>query len=65
MYEFDKALKFIFKSLDIAKSMKLQNEIIDILLQINQIYTIKKKILEMLLKYLDEAYKVSLKNKRF
>ena len=44
--------------------MKLQNEIIDILLQINQIYTIKEDFGNAL-KYLDEAYKVSLKIKDF
>lgn len=62
--EFDNALKAIFKALDIAKSIKLQNEIVDILLQINQIYTIKEDFVNAL-KYLDEAYKVSLKIKDF
>lgn len=62
--EFDNALKAMFKALDIAKSIKLQNEIVDILLQINQIYIIKEDFINAL-KYLDEAYKVSLKIKDF
>ncbi|MDZ7817245.1 MAG: hypothetical protein U5K55_00965 [Aliarcobacter sp.] len=62
--EFNNALKAIFKALDISKSIKLQNETIDILLQINQIY-ITNKDFENALKYLDEAYKVSLKIRNF
>jgi len=62
--EFDSALKTIFKALDIAKSMKLQNKMVDILLQINQIYTTNEDF-ENAFKYLDEAYKVSLKIKDF
>lgn len=62
--EFDNALKNIFKALDIAKSIKLQNEMVDILLQINQIYTTNEDYINAL-KYLDEAYKVSLKIKNF
>jgi tetratricopeptide (TPR) repeat protein len=62
--EFDNALKDIFKALDIAKSIKLQNEMVDILLQINQIYTTNEDF-ENALKYLKEAYKVSSKIKDF
>lgn len=64
LYEFNKALKTIFETLEIAKSMKLQKELVNILLQINQIYTIQEDF-ENALKYLNEAYKVSLKIKSF
>lgn len=64
LYEFDKALETIFKALDIAKSIKSQKEMVDILLQINQIYTIKEDF-ESALKYLDEAFKVAQKIRDF
>ena len=37
LYKFDKALKTIFEALNIAKSLKMQDDIIDILLQIHQV----------------------------